>query len=291
MNDLKRQYLIAAYNTAIQDPFRTFHNHNIANDLDLDTSVSDRVNQAAGIAEDLISIGLIEDARPSPRGVSRTDGALRLTGAGIEEAKRLTEPIEQRKELRSGLLRDIYDLADGSPAEYVYWPDLAPKYGFADMPTPPSSIIGLAEQLEGSGRITIETEEARVFRITPKGVDEVEGNRQQQQHSVSNTFNMSGTFYQAAVGTHNTNTFSGDLDFSTVERRIEEEGGADKEVLRELVAEMRDLLESGQALEKGRLARFNDKLKEYPWLAGPVAGWLLNFGTQEIAQHLPPHLG
>jgi hypothetical protein len=76
-----------------------------------------------------------------------------------------------------------------------------------------------------------------------------------------------------------------------VERRIEEEGGADKEVLRELVAEMRELLESGETLEKGRLARFNDKLKEYPWLAGPVAGWLLNFGTQEIAQHLPPHLG
>ena len=93
------------------------------------------------------------------------------------------------------------------------------------------------------------------------------------------------TFYQAAVGNQNTNTFSGDLDFSTVERRIEEEGGADKEELRELVAEVRELLESGQTLEKGRLARFNDKLKEYPWLAGPVAGWLLNFGTQEVAQH------
>ena len=99
------------------------------------------------------------------------------------------------------------------------------------------------------------------------------------------------TFIHSAVGTHNTNTFEGDLDFSTVERRIEEEGGTDKEELRELVAEVRELLESGQTLEKGSLARFNDKLKEYPWLAGPVAGWLLNFGTQEIAQHLPPHLG
>jgi hypothetical protein len=68
----------------MQDPFRTFQNRDIANELDLDINVSDRVNQAAGIAEDLISMGLIEDARPSPRGVSRTDGPLRLTKAGIE---------------------------------------------------------------------------------------------------------------------------------------------------------------------------------------------------------------
>lgn len=291
MDDLERQYLIAAYNSVIQDPFRTFHNHNIANELDLDTSMSDCVNQAAGIAEDLISVDLIEDARPSPRGVSRTDGELRLTGAGIEEAKRLTDPVEQRKELRRGLLRDIYDLANGSPAEYVYWRDLAPKYGFADMEEPPSPIMGALDQLEASGFITFVVDEGVVYRITAKGVDEVEGNRPQPQQNVSNVFNMWGTFYQAAVGTHNTNTFSGDLDFSTVERRIEEEGGADKEELRELVAEMRELLESGQTLEKGRLARFNDKLKEYPWLAGPVAGWLLNFGTQEIGQYLPPHLG
>jgi len=54
---------------------------------------------------------------------------------------------------------------------------------------------------------------------------------------------------------------------------------------------MPDLLESGQTLEKGRLARFNDKLKEYPWLAGPVTGWILTFATQEVPQHLPPHLG
>jgi hypothetical protein len=290
VNDLERQYLIAAYNSVMQeqDPFRTFQNHNIANELDLGTSLSDCVNQAAGIAEGLISRGLIEDARPSPRGVSRTDGALRLTGAGIEEAERLTDPIEQRKELRCGLLRAIYEQADGSPAAFVDWRrDLAPRCGLTDTMMPPSSIIGAIEQLAASGFITIEVEEATSYRITAKGVDEVEGNRPQPQQNVSNVFNMpNSTFIHSAVGNDNTNTFSGDLDFSTVERRIDEEGGADKEVLRELVAEMRELLESGETLEKGRLARFNDKLKEYPWLAGPVAGWLLNFGTQEIGQYL-----
>lgn len=173
MNALQRQYLIAAYNSAMQDPFRTFQNHDIANELDLDINVSDRVNQAAGIAEDLISMGLIEDARPSPRGVSRTDGPLRLTKAGIEEAQRLTDPIEQRKELRRGLLRAIYDLANGSPTEVVYWRDLAPKFGFADTEEPPSPIMAALDQLGGLSFITIEVDEGTVYRITTAGINEV----------------------------------------------------------------------------------------------------------------------
>jgi DNA-binding PadR family transcriptional regulator len=217
--------------------------------------------------------------------------ALKLTTSGKEEAERLADPIERRKEQRRDFLQGVYEQANGSPTEYVYWPNLAPRFGYADKQMPPKSIEGIADQLAGMGFITIEAEEGAIYRITAKGVDEVEGNKPQPQQNVSNVFNMSGTFYQAAVGTHNTNTFSGDLDFSTVEQRIEEEGGADKEELREVVREMRELLESGQTLDKGHLARFNDKLKEVPWLAGPVAGWLLNFATQEIPQHLPPHLG
>ena len=48
-----------------------------------------------------------------------------------------------------------------------------------------------------------------------------------------------------------------------MEHRFDEEGGTDKVVLRELVLEVRELLESGQTLERGRFARFNDKLKKY----------------------------
>lgn len=140
--------------------------------------------------------------------------------------------------------------------------------------------IALAEYAARSGLITIEVDEGTIYRITEKGVDEVEGNRPEPQQNVSNVFNMSGNFYQSAIGTHNTNTFSGEFDFSTIEQRIESEGGADKEELYELVAEMRDLLERGGTLDKGFLARFNDKLQQYEWLANAVAGWLLNFATQ-----------
>lgn len=200
--------------------------------------------------------------------------------------------VEQRRELRKRFLQTIYNLAAGDPNQFVDWPNVAPRLGWdAENRDHLGEALGYADYLAGSGLISSEVEDGTIYRITAEGVDEVEGNRREPQPSVTNTFNMSGTFYQAAVGTHNINTFSGDLDFSTVERRIDEEGGADKEELRELVREMRELLESGQTLDKGRLARFNDKLKEVPWLAGPVAGWLLNFATQELPQHLPPHLG
>ena len=125
MNHLERQYLIAAHASAMQDAFGTFQNHEIANELDLDTSVTNPVNQAAAIADRLISLGFIEDARPSSRGVSRTDGALRLTGAGIEEVERVTDPVEQRKELRQRFLRAVYEQSNGNPTRLVDWPDLA----------------------------------------------------------------------------------------------------------------------------------------------------------------------
>jgi DNA-binding PadR family transcriptional regulator len=285
MNDLERQYLSAAYDLAMNDPRRVFEEYELVNDLDLDPSVSDYADRIAAIRWDLTQSGYIK-----PDDELETLGQVRLmlTRAGIAEAKKLADPVEQRKALRRGFLRAIYDLADGSPTEFVYWRDLASKYDSAGMARPPSPIMGAIDQLAASGLVTNEVDDGTVYRITAEGVDEVEGNRRgaQPQQNVSNVFNLSGTFYQAAVGTHNTNTFEGDLDFSTVERRIEEDGGADKEELRELVAEVRELLESGPTLDKGRLARFNDKLKQYPWLADPVAGWLLNFGTQEIGQYL-----
>jgi hypothetical protein len=191
--------------------------------------------------------------------------------------------IERNKQSRLHFLRAVYDLAAGNPSQVVDLRAVGLRMGWDfENRNHFEEALGYVHYLGGLGLITNEVEDGTLCRITAKGVDEVEGNRRESQPSVTNTFNMSGTFYQAAVGTHNTNTFSGDLDFSTVEQRIEDEGGADKEVLRELVREMRELLESGQTLDKGRLARFNDKLKEVPWLAGPVAGWLLNFATQEL---------
>jgi hypothetical protein len=121
------------------------------------------------------------------------------------------------------------------------------------------------------------------FSITKEGIDELEGRNEPQQPSVM--FNMEGsTFNQSPVGMNNTNSFTGDLNFTNVEQRIENEANEeDKEELRQLVAEVRELLDNGQSANKGFLARWNDKLQKYDWLRGAVAGWLLNFGTQSVA--------
>lgn len=64
------------------------------------------------------------------------------------------------------------------------------------------------------------------------------------------------------VATHNSNTFSGQFDFRSIKQRIEAEGGNGKEDLREIVAEMRDLLERGGGINKGFLAHYNAKLQQ-----------------------------
>lgn len=137
---------------------------------------------------------------------------------------------------------------------------------------------GLLEALDES-----KTSGPSMFKLTREGIDEVEGRNEPQQPNV--TFNIeSSNFYQSAIGTHNTNSFTGDFDFSTVERHIEEDAEPDdREELRALVAEVKDLLDNGQSANKGFLARWNDKFQKYDWLRGAVAGWLLNFGTQVIA--------
>lgn len=119
-----------------------------------------------------------------------------------------------------------------------------------------------------------------MFKITREGIDEVEGRNQRQEPSV--TFNMEGsTFNQSPVGMNNTNSFTGDLNFANVQQRIESEAKEeDKEELRQLVAEVKELLDNGQTANKGFLAKWNDKLREYEWLARTVGGWLVNFATQ-----------
>lgn len=139
--------------------------------------------------------------------------------------------------------------------------------------------LTLADHAEQAGLVNIEVEEGTVYRITGKGIDEVEGNRPQPLGSVSTVFNIQNA-QGSVIGTHNTANFTGNFDFSTVERRIEAEGGEDKEELREVVAELRSLLERGSTVEKGFLAGYNAHLKKHEWLADAVAGWLLNFSTQ-----------
>lgn len=280
MDPLQRQYLIVAYELAKEDPVsHAFNEEDVTNHVDLDPSDGPAfATRFRALTQYHLDEGYIASVH---KGSGSGRGVVKLTRKGIAEAERLNDPVVQRQEQRQRLLKTIYVHSDANPGAFVYWQYIAPDLGLEpDNGEHLELVLGYLEYLERSDLISIEVDEGTIYRITEKGVNKVEGNDPQQAPNVNNTFNLSGDVYQSAIGTHNTNTFSGEFDFSTVEQRIEAEGGADKEELRELVAELRDLLEHGGEINKGFLSRWNEKLKQYDWLAGAVAGWLLNFATR-----------
>jgi hypothetical protein len=109
---------------------------------------------------------------------------------------------------------------------------------------------------------------------------------QRQAPPTSVTFNV-GNAYGSIFGTQQHAEMNDvSFDFSTVEAeldRAEEEiarrGGPDEAELRELIAEVRALHESGEPLDRGRLARFLGVIQDNGWIAGPIAGTLLSIVT------------
>jgi hypothetical protein len=171
MNDLKRQHFLTAYELAMKDPRRLFYEDEIDARLELGYGPDSDEDLIGNITSDLYGRGYIEIDMQNHRS-GRV--ALRLTAAGTEEAERLADPIQQRKELRRDFLRAVYEQANGSPTEFVYWRHLAPRYGYADREMPPRRIMSAVDQLAGSGYITIEVDEGVIYRITSAGINEVE---------------------------------------------------------------------------------------------------------------------
>lgn len=194
----------------------------------------------------------------------------------------MAEP-DQRRDLRDRFLSVAYDLTVNRSMPFVEIKEVGRALGvdasYAALLNPSSEINGLASYWATKGCIKSQEYMYEKFSLTREGMNEAEGRNRPPEPGVYQAVYVYGDLYNPVIGAHNTN-FGGDLNFSAVERRIQEEGGPDEAELRELVREMWELLESGQTLDKGLLTRFNDKLKEHGWLSGAVAGWLLNFATQ-----------
>jgi DNA-binding PadR family transcriptional regulator len=274
MDDLERQYLSMAYELAMKDLRRGFHEDAIAARFDLGYGPESDEDLIANITSDLMGRGYVETDMVNHH-LGRV--ALRLTAAGKEEAERLADPVEQRKELRRDFLRAVYEQADGSPTGDVHWTELASRFGYAEMQMPPKQIEGIADQLAGMGFITIGAEEGAIYRITAKGVDEVEDNTPQD---TGTTFQFYGNVQGSVIGTHNTAELTNTFDFRAIGQRIEEEGGEDKEELRQALALMQRLLERGEYLDRGALSRFSCVMEKHSWFTGSVTQALLGFATQ-----------
>lgn len=286
MDDLERQYLLTAYDLAMKGPRGEFYDKQIAAGFDVGYGPDSDEDLVAVITRNFLRMELIEtlegDSHLVSRRIIRPSGRrpLRLTDAGKEKAAKLMDPIEQRKELRRDFLRAVYEQADGSPTEDVKWPNLAPRFGYASMQMPPKPIEGIADQLAGMGFITIEAEEGAIYRITAKGVDEVEGNKSQD---TGTTFQFYGNVQGSVIGTHNTAELTNTFDFRAIEQRIEEEGGEDREELRRALAQVQHLLERGEYLDRGALSQFSNAMERHSWFTGSVMQALLGFATQVAA--------
>jgi hypothetical protein len=120
--------------------------------------------------------------------------------------------------------------------------------------------------------------------ITADGIRYVEGDLVQQAVP-SVTFNV-GNAYGSIFGTQQHAEMNVSFDFRTVEaelnraeEEVEQRGGHDAAELKELIAEVRALHESGDSLDRGRLAKYLDVLQRNGWVSGPIAGTLLSIAT------------
>jgi hypothetical protein len=133
-----------------------------------------------------------------------------------------------------------------------------------------------AEQLAMSELITIESNAATMLRITAEGIDDVEGNK--PQAGSGPTFQFYGDVLGSVIGTHNKAELTNNFDCSAIER----EGGEDKEELRRALAQVERLLERGDYLDRGALARFSGAMERHSWFTGSIMQALLGFATQAV---------
>jgi hypothetical protein len=201
-------------------------------------------------------------------------GIILITAKGITEAERAMTP-ESRQEVRERLLRAIYDLSNGNTAEFVYWRHVAPRLGFgAETAQPPDEVMAQADYLADSRLITIEVDDGTVYKITANGIDVAEGNKPEGQQPTQQF-----TFNAPAYG-----IFGSQQDFTfeqvihDLDRQVEEHGGEDKEELRQMVAEIRRVLETQDSIGRSRFQRWSELAnKHFPWLMGPLGSLLVNY--------------
>ncbi len=191
--------------------------------------------------------------------------------------------FDKVRERRMQFLRAAYDLGKSRPANMVNMEEIAQQMGVEWNVLERGELDEYANYYGGKGFIRRQADGYGILSITPKGIDEVEGNNQPQQSNVSNIFNISGPVQGSVIGTHNTAELTNHFDFRSIEQRIEHEGGEDKEELREALNEVRQLLESGKKLDRGAWARFSGVMQRNNWFASPVMTALVGFATQTIS--------
>jgi hypothetical protein len=211
-------------------------------------------------------------------------GSCRVSGRRPKVAE---DEFAERRGLRERFIRAVYDLRDtGGMVRHDAImermglnPDRwGPDYGrYAD----------IAQYFDGLGFIGRISDGYGIVAITADGIRYVEGDVEgdlEQQGASSVTFFNVGNAYGSIFGTQEHAAMNNvSFDFRTVEaeldraeEEVEQRGGRDAGELKELIAEVRALHESGEPLESGSLAKYLGVIRRNAWIASPIAGTLLS---------------
>lgn len=191
----------------------------------------------------------------------------------------MTDAAEIRR-LAPEFLRISYEIGLNEPSTLVKVNQVAEQLGPDDLGTTGSDYVDklrtVAQYLGRRGFLERQNADWSWFSVTKEGIDEAEGNKP----DAGATFHLYGNVQGSVIGTHNTAELTNNFDFRAVEQRIEEEGGEDAAELREALEEVRKLLENGDKLDRGALARFGDVMQRNSWFSGAMMNALLGFATQ-----------
>lgn len=192
---------------------------------------------------------------------------------------------EQIRKLAPEFLRVACEIGMNEPSDIVMLHQVAEHINVEDLGITGSDYVDklstVAQYLGRKGFLERQSSDWGMFSITQRGIDEVEGNNKQEPN-VSNVFNISGDVYSSVIGTHNNAELTTTLDFRSIEQRIEREGGEDEEELKRALAQVQRLLERGDYLDRGALARFSSAMERHSWFTGSVMQALIGFATQAV---------
>lgn len=99
----------------------------------------------------------------------------------------------------------------------------------------------------------------------------------------SPNFNFYGAVNQSIIGTQNRAELTNNFNIGEITERIDLEGGEDREELHNALDHVDGLLERGESLDRGELARFSGVMERHSWFTGAVMSALLGFATQIVA--------
>jgi hypothetical protein len=186
---------------------------------------------------------------------------------------------ESRQDRRNQFLRTIYDLSNANPNKYVYWKDVAPRLGWDhENPELLDEALAMADYLASLELISVATDDGEIYRITALGIDEVEGKKEVMPPSP--IFQFYGDVQSSIIGTQIRAQLTANFNFEEIEREIEQRGEADTDELREALEQVMRLMDEGQTMDRGVLARFGEVMRRNSWFTSHVAQALVRWATQ-----------